>query len=178
MEVWEQLDKIEEIKKASEKASEKAKEKLTDFGTGATRCSDADEERFDLISPFFLQRLSKIMAQGATTHGEDNWRLGIPISVTLNHLERHLNMWKREILSGEPVYGDNDGNNNTGDNNNMGDPQRRNNMIETEDHLAKVAFGIMAICHYQAVGPLQWGSFTDKDRLKDYLGFNDKTPQI
>ena len=126
-------------------------EKLTDFGTGATRCSDADEERFDLISPYFLQRLSKIMAQGAETHGEDNWILGIPISVTLNHLERHLNQWKRDVLSGE---------------------------IATEDHLAKVAFGIMAICHYQAVGPLKWGSFTDKDRLKDYLGFGSKEPQI
>lgn len=120
------------------------REKLTNFGTGATRCSDADEERFDLISPFFLQRLAKVMAEGAKTHGEDNWRLGIPISVTLNHLERHLNLWKQEVLSG--------------------------NKNGPDDHLAKVAFGVMALCHYQAVGPEMWRSLCELDKLRQYLG--------
>ena len=43
------------------------------YDTGATRHSDNNEERFDLISPYALKRLSKIYAEGAESHAERNW---------------------------------------------------------------------------------------------------------
>ena len=55
--------KVEASKVDSEKSDE-----LRDFGTGATRSKDADSERYDLISPFAMRRLAKIMAEGAKTH--------------------------------------------------------------------------------------------------------------
>ena len=69
-------------------------EKLTTFPSGATRSSDADNERYDLCPSIWAKRDAIIMAEGAKTHGADNWKRGIPISVCLNHLERHLNLWK------------------------------------------------------------------------------------
>ena len=67
---------------------------LRKFPSGATRSSDADEERYDLFSPFAYRRFAKVMAEGAITHGDNNWKKGIPIEVCLNHLERHLTLWK------------------------------------------------------------------------------------
>lgn len=119
-----------------------AKEKVTDYGTGATRSSDAEGERFDLISPFFLKRLSKIMAQGVVSHGEDNWRLGIPKNVTFNHMLRHLNLWHEEQLRGEKIGPD--------------------------DHLCKVVFGCMAIAHYEEVGPELEGTLIPLEKLKNH----------
>ena len=105
--------------------------KLRDFGTGATRSRDADGERYDLISPFALRRVAKIMAEGCETHGEANWEKGIPLDATLNHLERHLQLWKMEQKSGKKIAAD--------------------------DHMAKVIWGAMAICHYEEAGPLNKG---------------------
>jgi len=67
---------------------------LTKFPGGATRSSDADNERYDLCPSIWQKRDAIIMAEGAITHGPDNWKSGIPINVCLNHLERHLNLWK------------------------------------------------------------------------------------
>ena len=67
---------------------------LRKFESGATRSSDADLERYDLMSPFAAQRAAKIYAEGALVHGDRNWEKGIPIEVCLNHLERHLILWK------------------------------------------------------------------------------------
>ena len=39
------------------------------FKSGATRSEDAEEERFDLISPFALQRLARVYAEGAKPTG-------------------------------------------------------------------------------------------------------------
>jgi hypothetical protein len=104
---------------------------LRDFGTGATRSKDADGERYDLISPFALKRVAKIMAEGVITHGEANWEKGIPLDATLNHLERHLQLWKMERKTGKK--------------------------IDRDDHMAKVIWGAMAICHYEDAGPLDYG---------------------
>ena len=119
-----------------------AKEKLRDYGTGATRSADAEEERFDLISPFFLRRLAVIMAEGAKSHGQDNWRLGIPKSVTFNHMLRHLNLWHEEQITGKKIGPD--------------------------DHLCKVVFGCMAIAHYEAVGPELNGTLIPLEELKNH----------
>jgi len=105
--------------------------KLRKFKSGGTRSADADEERFDLISPFAILRIAKVMREGCKSHGEANWERGIPVDVTLNHLERHLQLWKCEVKSGKKIGED--------------------------DHLAKVAWGVMAILHYQEVGPLDMG---------------------
>ena len=71
---------------------------LTKFGGGATRSSDADSERYDLIPPLATKREAIRMAQGARTHGERNWESASPIEPftqsCLNHLERHLVAYK------------------------------------------------------------------------------------
>lgn len=118
---------------------EKAKEKLRVFPSGATRSEDADEERYDLISPFAMNRLAIIYAEGAKTHGDANWEKGVPIDATLNHLERHLQLWKMEQKTGEKIGKD--------------------------DHLAKVAWGAFAIMHYEEVGPLDHGSLVPAEEL-------------
>jgi hypothetical protein len=64
------------------------KEKIKEFETGAHRTSL--EERYDLISPEGLRRLSLIYAEGAEKWGERNWEKGMPNSETLNHAARHL----------------------------------------------------------------------------------------
>ena len=122
---------------------------LKTFKSGATRSEDAESERFDLISPFALQRIAVIFAEGANSHGENNWELGVPIDVTLNHLERHLQMWKAEKKSGEKI----------------GEP--------SEDHLAKVAWGIMAIMHYEHPSTVEanYGSLKPHTEI---LGFKGK----
>ena len=104
---------------------------LKTFKSGATRSEDAEGERYDLISPFAMKRLAVIMAEGAKTHGNANWEKGVPLDATLNHLERHLQMWKMEKKTGEK--------------------------IGTDDHMAKVAWGAFAILHYEDVGPLDNG---------------------
>ena len=107
--------------------------------SGATRSEDAEEERFDLISPFALQRLARVYAEGAKTHGSANWERGVPLDATLNHLERHLQMWKAEVKSGEKIGED--------------------------DHMAKVAWGAFAIMHYETAGPLDYGTLVPRDKL-------------
>ena len=67
---------------------------LRKFPGGATRSADADNERYDLISPHATKREAIRMAEGAATHGERNWETGVPISVCINHLERHLVQYK------------------------------------------------------------------------------------
>jgi len=120
---------------------EKAKEKLRVFPSGATRSEDAEEERYDLISPFAMKRLAIIYAEGAKTHGDANWEKGVPIDATLNHLERHLQLYKMEKKSGKKIGED--------------------------DHMAKVAWGAFAILHYEDVGPLDRGSLVPWDQLED-----------
>ena len=109
------------------------------FKSGATRSEDAEEERFDLISPFAMQRLARVYAEGAKTHGSANWERGVPLDATLNHMERHLQMWKAEKKSGKKIGDD--------------------------DHMAKVAWGAFAIMHYETAGPLDYGTLVPRDKL-------------
>ena len=109
------------------------------FESGATRSEDAEEERFDLVSPFAMQRIARVYAEGAKTHGSANWERGVPLDATLNHLERHLQMWKAEVKSGKKIGED--------------------------DHMAKVAWGAFAIMHYETTGPLDYGTLVPRDKL-------------
>ena len=60
-------------------------ENLKKFKSGSLRSTDADGERFDLISPFGLVRLAKVYAEGAKKYGDRNWELGQPTDEILNH---------------------------------------------------------------------------------------------
>jgi hypothetical protein len=64
------------------------------YSTGASRSSDCEDVRFDLIPPGPLRRLAARYALGAKTHGDRNWQAGMPAGDVLNHMEQHLNLWK------------------------------------------------------------------------------------
>ena len=66
---------------------------VTTFSTGAVRGSDADDVRFDLITPIGLRRLAETCAEGARKYTDHNWERGIPASVLLNHAIRHIYLW-------------------------------------------------------------------------------------
>jgi hypothetical protein len=63
------------------------------FPTGAVRSTDAEDTRFDLISPIGLRRLAETCAEGAAKYGDHNWEKGFPVSSVMNHALRHLNLW-------------------------------------------------------------------------------------
>lgn len=67
---------------------------LTRYETGATRSTDAEDVRYDLIPPAPLRRLARRYAMGCATHGERNWEQGLPTGSTINHLVRHLEAWR------------------------------------------------------------------------------------
>jgi hypothetical protein len=66
---------------------------IKQFETGAVRSKDADDERYDLITPIGLRRLARTYAEGAKKYGDHNWLKGIPASDLLNHAIRHLVLW-------------------------------------------------------------------------------------
>jgi hypothetical protein len=66
---------------------------VTTFSTGAVRGTDAENVRFDLITPIGLRRLAETCAEGAKKYGDRNWLRGIPASVMLNHAIRHIYLW-------------------------------------------------------------------------------------
>ncbi len=60
------------------------------FQTGAVRSSDAEETRYDLISPIGLEAVAKTCAEGAEKYGDWNWERGMPVHDLLNHAIRHI----------------------------------------------------------------------------------------
>ena len=66
---------------------------LKKFTTGAVRGKDADNVRFDLITPIGLRRLAETCHVGAQRYGDHNWLRGIPSSEMLNHAIRHIYLW-------------------------------------------------------------------------------------
>lgn len=69
------------------------------FTSGASRSADSEHVRFDLIPPRPHTRLAQRYAMGAKNHGDNNWRNGMPVSDIVNHLERHLNLFKARDTS-------------------------------------------------------------------------------
>jgi len=65
----------------------------TTFSTGAIRSSDADDVRYDLITPIGLRRLAATCAEGAKKYTPHNWEKGIPASQMINHAIRHIVLW-------------------------------------------------------------------------------------
>lgn len=58
------------------------------FPTGAVRYPV--NTRYDLISPYALERLAQTYNEGAVKYGDNNWRKGLPFSNILSHVMSHL----------------------------------------------------------------------------------------
>ncbi len=67
-------------------------EELVVLESGSTRSKV--EERYDLIPPGPLRELALRYALGAQAHGEGNWMKGQPPSVVMNHMLRHLELYR------------------------------------------------------------------------------------
>ena len=65
-------------------------EECRQFDTGAVRSRDADETRYDLISPIALEELARTYAEGAAKYSDFNWEKGMPVHDLLNHVLRHI----------------------------------------------------------------------------------------
>ena len=72
---------------------------MNTFETGAKRNNDADDVRYDLISPHVLESLARTHAEGAKKYGDNNWQKGLPSSDLLNRVYRHLNLWRLGDIS-------------------------------------------------------------------------------
>lgn len=64
------------------------------FSTGAKRDTKDSKSALELISPIFLDRLGMHLAEGALHYGERNWEAGIPLSVSVASLLRHINQYR------------------------------------------------------------------------------------
>lgn len=60
------------------------------FETGARRSPDADDTRYDLISPIGLKEVARACAEGAVKYAPLNWEQGMPAHDMLNHAIRHI----------------------------------------------------------------------------------------
>lgn len=56
---------------------------------------DGNKPRMDLISPYALEELAKVLTSGATRYGEHNWRGGLKNSRLLAAALRHINAHQR-----------------------------------------------------------------------------------
>ena len=65
------------------------------YGDGAMREPTTGKGRFDLISPFALDRLAHWYEAGAKKYADRNWEKGMPFNRTLDSALRHLNRWMR-----------------------------------------------------------------------------------
>jgi Domain of unknown function (DUF5664) len=68
------------------------KDKRT-FESGAQRDSNEGKIRPDLISPYMLKALGKVLADGATHYGERNWEKGMPLDIFKESAARHYVQW-------------------------------------------------------------------------------------
>ena len=59
------------------------------YSSGASR-NDIGKIRLDLIPPEALLELGEVFGEGAVRHGDENWKKGMPNSVVINHMLRHL----------------------------------------------------------------------------------------
>ena len=64
------------------------------YKSGASR-NDIGKIRLDLIPPEALLELGEVFGEGAIRHGDENWKKGMPNSVVLNHMMRHLLLYMK-----------------------------------------------------------------------------------
>lgn len=65
------------------------------FPTGSVRDVRIGKGRYDLVSPFALDRLAKHYENGATKYGDRNWEKGQPLSGYIDSALRHINKRQR-----------------------------------------------------------------------------------
>lgn len=63
------------------------------FESGAQRDSNEGKIRPDLISPYMLKALGKVLAEGASHYGERNWEKGMPMDIFKESASRHYVQW-------------------------------------------------------------------------------------
>jgi hypothetical protein len=68
----------------------KPSDPVREFATGAVRSKDADDTRYDLISPIGLEAVACTCAEGANKYSDFNWESGMPVHDILNHALRHI----------------------------------------------------------------------------------------
>lgn len=64
--------------------------KRRSFGTGSVRDVRDGKGRYDLIPPYPIERLAQHFENGAKKYGDNNWRLGQPLSSYLDSALRHV----------------------------------------------------------------------------------------
>lgn len=64
------------------------------FPSGMVRDVRRGKGRYDLISPYTMRRLAKIMEKGCEKYGERNWEQGAPADRFLDSCLRHLGQWQ------------------------------------------------------------------------------------
>jgi hypothetical protein len=67
--------------------------KRQEFDTGSLRDTREGKGRFDLLSPFVLERDAKHLENGARKYGDRNWERGQPLSRYYDSAVRHLNKY-------------------------------------------------------------------------------------
>ena len=60
-----------------------------DFKTGSKRDTRKGKGRYDLLPAYAMKRLARHFENGALKYGDDNWRLGQPLSRYLDSAIRH-----------------------------------------------------------------------------------------
>lgn len=85
------------------------------------RKDDKDKLRFDLISPYALEEIAKVLTFGANKYGDRNWEKGLTYDRLLGAMYRHINAFQQ------------------------------GNIIDVDSgchHMASAAFCAMAILHF------------------------------
>ena len=66
------------------------------FDSGAQRDTNQGKIRPDLISPYMLKALGRILADGAEHYSERNWEKGMPNEVLKESASRHYVSWMND----------------------------------------------------------------------------------
>ena len=78
------------------------------YKSGASR-NKIGKTRLDLIPPEALEELGEGFGEGAITHGDANWKKGMPNSVVINHMMIHFLKWQKgdreELHLGKVMFG-------------------------------------------------------------------------
>ncbi len=102
------------------------------FSSGAKREDKKGKSRPDLISPYFLERLGFVLANGADAHGERNWEKGLPNVSAEASADRHWLGYKMRKLKGcTKTIGK-----------------------VTDDHLGQMVFNLMVLIHNEEVNKI------------------------
>jgi hypothetical protein len=66
-----------------------------EFATGARRDTQDEKPRFELITPYALERIAWVYTRGAKKYGVSNWQRGMPYSRYLASAFRHIFAYMR-----------------------------------------------------------------------------------